>query len=253
MNTRFPKDALILVAGMGTRLMPMTSTMPKCLTEVNGRTILENALDLLEKNEIEQTTLVIGYLGNKIRERIGLNYRRMNIRYVENKRYAETNTSYSLFLGLIGSPTSGSLLLLEGDVFFEQQLLSAFLKDAHPTSTIVQKYHPALDGSFVELKNDVVVDWVHKKVRPEGFVVEDKYKTVNIHKFDNSFVEQLLIPALRERIGTTRENEPLEYVFQEIVKKKAGVARAFDTGDMKWFEIDDQNDLKIAEEIFRIQ
>lgn len=253
MNAGFPKDALILVAGMGTRLRPMTSTLPKCLTEVNGRTILENALELLEKNGIGQTTLVIGYFGDKIRERIGSKYGRMNIRYVENKRYSETNTSYSLFLGLSGNPMNGSLLLLEGDVFFEQQLLLAFLQDVHPTSTIVQKYHPALDGSFVELKGDVVVDWIHKKVRPEGFVIDDKYKTVNIHKFDNSFIEQLLMPALRARVGTTRENEPLEYVLQEIVRKKEGIARAFDSRDMKWFEIDDQNDLKIAEEIFRIQ
>ena len=248
-NTYF-LHALILAAGMGTRLKPLTDTMPKCLTEVHGRTILENALHCLEKNGIQETTLVIGYLGNKVQKVIGNDYGRMKIRYVYNEQYALTNTAYSLFLGLKDLPPDTSLLILEGDVYFENRLLSEFLHDKNLTSTVIQKFNPDLDGSFVELEGKAVIDWVHKNVRPQGFTLEDKYKTVNIHKLHASFVKKWLLPVIKEHIKMDGRKKPLEYIFQDIVKNRGGIMQAFETRNLKWFEIDDLKDLQVAERIF---
>lgn len=168
--------AVILVAGMGTRLKPLTNNVPKCLTEVNGKSILVNMLENLAKNNIEESILVIGYLGNKIKERIGDMFGSMKIKYVENDIYDKTNTSYSLYLALKNMDISDSILILEGDVFFEEKLLTEFLSQNFENSAIVQKYNPSLDGSFVAISNNLITDWVHKKVRPQNFVVEDKFK-----------------------------------------------------------------------------
>ena len=118
--------AIILVAGRGTRLKPLTDTIPKCLTEVNGKPILFNALEHLEKNKIEETILVVGYLRDKIEERIGNFFGNMKITYVKNDIYDKTNTSYSLWLALKDLLIDDSLLVLEGDVFFEEELLKRF-------------------------------------------------------------------------------------------------------------------------------
>lgn len=244
--------AVILAAGMGTRLKPLTDDMPKCLTQINGKTILENALEIIEKQGVEETVLVIGYMGNKIREKIGDKFGKMKVRYIENYVYSKTNTSYSLWLAIKDLSVKYSLLILEGDVFFEEQLFRKFIEDCSKTSTIVQKYNPNLDGSFVSLDpKGVVIDWIHKSKRAPDFRIEDKFKTVNIHKFDKVFLENIFKPLLKKHVEEHKGAEPLEYVMQDLVKNKGVKINSFEVGNLKWFEIDDINDLKVAESIFK--
>ncbi len=241
-----------MVAGLGTRLRPLTNDMPKCLTEVHGKAILDNALCVLEKAGVQKTTLVVGYLGHKIIERIGDAYGTMKIQYVENDMYDSTNTSYSLWLALKRMKSDHSLLVLEGDVFFEKKLLIKFMSCGLPAATVVQKYNPQLDGSFVELnQNNVVIDWIHKTARQSLFRIERCFKTVNIHKFDSFFIEKHLIPVLDEHVEKKNSRSAIEFIFQDIVTRREGLIRAFRVRDLKWFEIDDIHDLKIAEEIFK--
>ncbi len=243
--------AVILAAGMGTRLKPLTDTMPKCLTEVNGKPILINMLENLEDSRIDEAIIVVGYLADKIRERVGSEFKRMKVSYVENDIYSKTNTSYSLWLALKNLENYDSILILEGDVFFERKLLAEFLNLNFSTSTVVEKYNPSLDGSFVELKGNEVNDWVHKSRRYANFIIEDKFKTVNIHKFDRNFAENILKPALSRHVSESNGTEPIEYILQDIVKEKGAKITAFETGKLRWFEIDDLNDLRIAEKIFK--
>ena len=60
------KRAVVLAAGLGSRLRPLTNDVPKCLTEVCGKSILESTLDNLEKNHIEETAITVGYLGDVV-------------------------------------------------------------------------------------------------------------------------------------------------------------------------------------------
>ncbi len=243
--------AIILVAGMGTRLKPLTDNTHKCLTEVNGKAILSNALEKLQSIGVSESILVVGYLGDQIKGSMGDSFNGMKLSYVENPIYDRTNTSYSLWVAMKDLEIPDTLLVIEGDVFFEGRILQEFLDDGFSTSTVVQKYNPNLDGSFVELSSGMVVDWIHKKVRAADFTIEDKFKTVNIHKFDRNFVGEILLPTLKEHVDSNEGREPMEYVMQDIVTKKGGKIHAFEVGTHKWFEIDDVNELKIAEEIFK--
>jgi len=241
--------SIILAAGVGSRLKPLTDNSPKCLTEVNGKSILINMLNNLKNSGILQTRIVVGYLGKKIKERIGDNFKGMSIDYVKNKDYNKTNTSYSLLKGLKG--LDEEILILEGDIFFEEKLLREFLRTPYLNSTAVQKYNPHLDGSFVEIKNNLVVDWIHKTARDSNFQIQDKYKTVNIHKFSADFVRTILKPGLEKHVNLSEGTEPLEYVMQDIVLKKIGIIHPFEVGSLKWFEIDNIEDLKLSEKIFK--
>lgn len=243
--------AIILVAGMGSRLKPLTDKQPKCLTEVNGKAILKNALEILAQNRVAETTLVVGYLDDAVREAIGASYKDMPISYVENADYAKTNTAYSLLLGMNYLNGFDQLFILEGDVFFEERLFAELMKDSNPNLTALEKYNPSLDGTFAEVDSEWnVVDWVHKKNRTPDYVVETKHKTVNIHKFSQEFADRKLKPALAEQVERFQGNVPLEDVMRLIVTWDHHLVKGFDTGTYKWFEIDDMNDLKIAEKIF---
>jgi choline kinase len=244
-----PKKAIILIAGQGTRMRPLTYETPKCLIEINKKTILVNALENLEQNNIDEVILVVGYLKDKIKEAIGKKFGKMNIRYVDNDLYNETNNSYSLWLAL--KNFNEDLLLLEGDIYFEEKLLREFLRDKRENLTIVEKYNPNLDGTFVEIREDKsVLKWIHKDDRQEGFTLKDKYKTVNIHKFSAAFIKERIIPILEKHIQETNGKEPIEFIFSELIKNK-GEIYAFEISKEKWVEIDDANDLKRAKEIFK--
>ncbi|HUS49419.1 MAG TPA: hypothetical protein VMZ91_04605, partial [Candidatus Paceibacterota bacterium] len=195
--------------------------------------------------------IVVGYLAEQIKQKIGDKFGNMKIKYVENNLYDKTNTSYSLWLALKDLEIEDKLLILEGDVFFEKDLITQFISNESSNSTVVQNYNPNFNGSFVELKENKVIDWIHKTKRYLGFILEDKFKTVNIHKFNKIFIENYLKPVIKKHVEESQGIEPIEYVMQDIVKNKKGEIHAFEVGNLKWFEIDDLNDLKIAEQIFK--
>ncbi len=241
-----PKKAIILLAGMGTRLKPVTDDIPKCLVKINGKSILENTLSRLNEFGINEVTLVVGYLANKIQEKIGDSFKRIKIKYIKSNIYDKTNNSYSLWIGI--KNLDEDLLILEGDIFFESKLLKSFIDDKHKNKTLVEKWNSKLDGSFVEVDNGIVKAWIHKKDRPEEFKIENKYKTVNIHSFSKEFINTWLKPELKTHIEETGGTEPIETIFKNIVTKGCTISAPETKG--KWFEIDDVNDLKMAEEIF---
>ncbi len=246
------KKAIILVAGMGTRLKPLTLTTHKCLTKVNGIAILHNSLQRLKTIGVMEVVLVVGYLGEEIKRDIGTEYNGMKILYVENEQFTNTNTSYSLVKGLDALKEYDELFILEGDVFFEESLLTKIDGDEHNNTTLVETYDPRLDGTFVEIGEDgFIKDWTHKSMREEGYTLEDKYKTINIHKFSKGFVDYTLYPAAKKVCDDTYGKAPLENIMRDIVRDDGSIIYGLLSNGSKWFEIDDENDLNIAEEIFK--
>lgn len=244
------KEAIILVAGMGTRLKPLTENNHKCLTEVHGVPILINTLEILSQNNFSKVILVVGYLQELIRRRIGDSYRNMKIEYAVNEKYEQTNTSYSLKLGLDKYSGQSELFIFEGDVFFEEALLENFINMEEQNATVLEKYNTLLDGTFVTLDSSAIVAaWTHKSKRPKDYTLEDKYKTVNIHKFDNLFVKQILYPYVEKVVENTDGKEPLETVMDNIVRDGGKIA-GFILSGQRWFEIDDLVDLQHAEKVF---
>lgn len=245
------KKAVILAAGMGTRLKPLTDQTHKCLTEVCGVPIIKNALKVLADYGIEETVIVTGYLKEQVKKSVGEQLDAMRIVYAENNHYQATNTTASLYEGLKRAGTADEWFVLEGDVFFEKAIFFELGESKEPDATVVEDYHPMLDGTFVDMDgNGFITGWIHKSKRKQDFQLEDKYKTVNIHKFSNIFVQSLLLPFLSESLMRYKGSEPLEYVMMRIVRRYPDKIKGLKTGQKKWAEIDDCNDLKYAEKIF---
>lgn len=246
------REAVILAAGMGTRLKPMTETNHKCLTAVCGVPILVNMLQILEQEKVSRVILVVGYLKDLIKKQIGSFFGKMNIVYVENNKYADTNTSYSLKLGIEQADSADELLVIEGDVFFEKPLMDDIVNTPAENATALEKYYPDLDGTFVELDTDgYVTAWVHKSSRPDAYQLTDKYKTVNIHKFSGRFATQVLEQYLTESIEVFEGGEPIENVMHKIVSGDPKAVRGVVINGRRWVEIDDLHDLDRAENMFR--
>ena len=240
-----PVDAILLAAGMGTRLASRTRSLPKPLVPVNGVPIAKNAVARLAAAGVSRTTVVLGHCGDQIKTALGDVVGGMRIRYHVNEQYESTGTARSLWLGL--QEVDADVLVLEGDVFFERNVLEHFLGEPYTDATLVERWHEALDGSVVELgRDDFVARWVHKSQRAPGFSLDGTYKTVNLHRFGGRFVRELLRPALSD-VASARD-EPLEMAFARIVAQRARIRAVPVQG--RWVEIDDEHDLRHAEALF---
>ena len=142
--------AIILAAGMGTRLRPITMSVPKCLVQVNSKPILEHQFDALLQAGIRDVVLVVGHLGKLLSDKYGTGYGGMNIHYVENRIYDRTNNIYSLWLAR--QHLNSQLLLLEGDLVFEPEMLQRLIQTPEPNVAIVEEFQPHMDGTVILTK-----------------------------------------------------------------------------------------------------
>jgi choline kinase len=233
--------ALLLAAGTGSRLRPLTLDAPKCLTEVSGEPILARLLDNLRIQGIKRLVVVTGYLDHCVREYLEENAADMQLEYVFNPVYQTTNNIYSLWLAkkAIEEP----FVLIESDLVFEASMLEPMLI---PDRIAVSNILPWMNGTMVELNADKAVKAFHVSHDVDD---ERRYKTVNICSL-SSQSWQRVIARLDRYIEEGRVNEYYETVFAEMV---ADASLEFDAvlfNENKWYEIDAMEDLHQAELMF---
>jgi histidinol-phosphate/aromatic aminotransferase/cobyric acid decarboxylase-like protein/choline kinase len=242
-------QAIILAAGMGNRLGVYTQNNTKCMLDINGKKLIERALDAIDESGIQKCIMVVGYKKENLMNFLGSRYKNIEIVYVANDIYYKTNNIYSLYLAknfLMQDDT----LLLESDLIFENKLIADILNYPSPTVAAVAKYESWMDGTVVQLaENNVIANFIPKKF----FSYDNKdtyYKTVNIYKFSSDFSRNTYVPFLEAYSKAMGTNEYYEQVLRVIATLDKNELRAFVLDNQKWYEIDDVQDKTIAETIF---
>ena len=242
-------QAIILAAGMGKRLKELTRENTKCMVKVNGVALIDRMLRQIEKRHLSRIVIVVGYEGQKLMAHISTLDIQTPIVYIQNPIYDKTNNIYSLALAkdwLCQEDT----LLFESDLIFDDAVLDALVDDPCETLVLVDKYESWMDGTCVKLSEE---DFIEAFVPGKSFRFsesEDYYKTVNIYKFSRYFSENYYVPFLDAYRGALGQNEYYEQVLRVIsMLDQPGIKAKRLTGQ-KWYEIDDIQDLDIAESIF---
>lgn len=242
-------QAIILAAGMGKRLKELTQNNTKCMIKVNGISLIDRMLHQLEKYQLSRIIIVVGYEGQKLIDYIHTLHIQTPIDFVNNPIFDKTNNIYSLALAkdwLIKEDT----LLFESDLIFEDSVLEALIYDPRDTLALVDKYESWMDGTCVKLSDD---DSIESFVPGKKFrfnEIKDYYKTVNIYKFSKRFSELFYVPFLNAYQTALGENEYYEQVLRVITMLDEPVIKAKRLDGQRWYEIDDIQDLDIAESIF---
>lgn len=242
-------QAIILAAGMGKRLKDLTSNATKCMVEVNGVTMIERMLSQLDALGLNRIVMVVGFESQKLIEYVRSLPVHTKIEFVNNDIYYKTNNIYSLYLAreyLVADDT----LLLESDLIFEDSVLRRLLDNPYPSLALVAKFESWMDGTVVVLdEEDNIKNFLGKK----DFVFEDiagYYKTVNIYKFSRSFSQSHYVPFLEAYSKALGNNEYYEQVLKVITLLDKPEIKAERLCGELWYEIDDVQDLNIAESIF---
>lgn len=246
------RKAIILAAGMGNRLSPLTDKLPKCLVLVNGVPILVNALTHLADSGINEVVIVVGHLSEKIRQRIGNYFRGMKITYVESDRYATTNNIYSLWLAR--EHLTEDVLLLEADVYFERELLDRLLNARGENQAAVVRHQSGMSGSVVRIDDDAsITNIIESKNQGPDFEYENTFKTINIYRLSGNFSRNCFLPRLNSAIELGDVNNYYESVLSELCAQDGPAVTAVHCDDVRWIEIDCPEDLAAANYLFASQ
>lgn len=242
-------QAIILAAGMGKRLKELTKDNTKCMVKVNGVTLIDRLLHQLDAHKLTKIIIVVGYKGEKLVDYVSGLGIKTPISFINNPIYDKTNNIYSLALAK-DSLCQDDTLLFESDIIFEDAVLDMLIDDDRESLVLVDKYDSWMDGSCVKLGEDDTIEAFIPGAKLEFSETVQYYKTVNIYKFSKQFSNKYYVPFLEAYQTALGQNEYYEQVLRIMTLLDDAPIRAKRLEGQKWYEIDDIQDLDIAESIF---
>ena len=237
--------AIILAAGQGSRLKPKTDNLPKCLVRVKNVPILNYQLEALNQLGLTECVIVVGFMGDLIRQETGDRFGNLHISYVDNKYFMETNNIYSLWCAK--EYLADDIILIEGDVLFDKNILSALVDNIPSNTAVIDDFRSDMDGTVIIKKSDLVNSMVLKSQQGKDFDYSNAFKTVNIYSFDGSTMQQYLIPALDTWVDKGFTNEFYEATIADLVAQNTIKLATQHVTKNRWIEIDTVDDLEKAE------
>jgi choline kinase len=236
---------LVLAAGAGSRLHPLTADLPKTLLEVeDGRTVLDVILANLRAAGLDEVAIVTGVAAERIRERAPALERRHGVRLqlIHNDRALDWNNAYSLWLAR--TALAEGVLLVNGDTVHPPAVEEALLAARGPAALIAVDREKPLGEEHMKvlLDDDGAMRRINKAIDPAAAAGE--YIGV-------SLLEAAVAEPLADALEATWRRDPSLYYedgFQELADR-GGTIRSVPIGAVDWIEIDDHDDLARAREI----
>jgi len=230
---------VILAAGAGSRLKPLTDHVPKCLLKVGVKCILEMTIENLLATNNSEIIIVTGYLENKIREFIRERFRHLQITYIYNELYASTNNIYSLWLAK-DEVLGNDMMMLDSDIVFDERIISK-LQNSGYKNCLALKRHEVHDEE-IKVKTDAhgCVIEIGKEVN----VSQAEGESIGIEMFGKEALTELYFILDRKVVTEKEVNQFYEAAFQELSDNNLFIV---DTTEYFCMEIDTEEDLKIAE------
>ena len=242
-------QAIILAAGMGKRLGELTKNNTKCMVEVDGVRLIERALRILERKNLNRIILVVGYQHENLMAFVNSLGIQTKIEFIINEVYDKTNNIFSLSLAK-EQMTEDDTLLLESDLIFEERLIDMLLEDKRDSLALVDKFESWMDGTCIVVdQDDNITDFIPGKLL-QYHEKEQYYKTVNIYKFGADFSKNVYVPFLEAYAKVMGNNEYYEAVIKLILLLDKNTMKAKRLQGELWYEIDDIQDLDIAQTLF---
>jgi histidinol-phosphate/aromatic aminotransferase/cobyric acid decarboxylase-like protein/choline kinase len=221
------------------------------MVPVNGVTLAERMLRQLDRLGLERIVIVVGYKGKELQLYVTSLALHTPVVFIENKVYDKTNNIYSLYLAS-KELAEDDTLLLESDLIFDDGILEYLLHAPDPNLALVSKYEEWMDGTMLTLADKGTITGFIGK---DAFYFPDAnryYKTVNVYKFSAAFSKRFYLPFLEAYSKSIGNNEYYEQVLKVISSINHTELKALILPkSYKWYEIDDIQDLDIAETLFQ--
>ncbi len=232
--------ALVLAAGTGSRLSPLTNDAPKCLTRVNEIEILGRLIETLHLYNFKRLVIVIGPFEQQIRDYLESVSKNIIIEYIVSPLYKTTNNIYSLWLAR--EKMKESFVLIESDLIFKSSLLEEMLL---PNKIAVSHRLPWMNGTTISI--DKRLPRLVTTFNLGNHSTNDtNFKTVNIYSFSPESWRQVS-KRLDSWISMGKVNDYYEAVFAEMITDASLNFECVYFDNDFWYEIDTIEDLHECE------
>jgi histidinol-phosphate/aromatic aminotransferase/cobyric acid decarboxylase-like protein/choline kinase len=239
--------AVILAAGFGNRMKPLTFTTHKTLLSVGDQTVLERIVGNLVSNNVKEIVIVTGYKANDIRNHVQIKFPELKVEYVHNSNYETTNNIYSLWLAFQQIKIDQDILLIESDLIYDPSVIARILHSPYPNVALVDHFKRGMDGTVVSLNGGVITNVIPPHLQEQNFNFSDKFKTLNIYKFSADFCNKRFRHLLDYYVKIFDKQSYYELVLGMLIYAQQETIHAEVLGGELWAEIDDPNDFNIAE------
>lgn len=242
-----PQHAIILLAGIGSRLKPITDTMHKALIPIQGRTILERQLEQLNCSGITSFHLVLGYRADDIQNFVKKKFPDLHVTFYPNENFAKTNTAYSL--NLVLKTFAEPFLLLDGDVLLSESLTRALCRDTTENLLLCETDPAKLDAEAVKVRAGAsgTITEIGKQVA----LKEAHGESLGVGLYQKDWA--LALRAYLEHALQHEKNWNWYYedAMQRMLAHDTAPSplKILSTGNAVWVEVDDHADLARARSI----
>ena len=233
--------AVILAAGMGTRLRPLSNNIPKAFVEIDNVPLIIRSLENIKSFGIKDVIIVVGYKGDYFKKKIGIKYKKIKIKYVLNEDFSKTGSMYSL------SKTEGlvddDIFLFESDLLYEKKAIQCLLDSKESNEILVATLSGSGDEVYIVVnENNELINLGKKIINIKDAIGE----LVGISKLSQAFLTELYKLA-----KVDYDNNNLNYHYEEVIFKlsKAYPIKCKLIQDLSWIEIDNLEDLNRAKNI----
>ncbi len=236
---------VILAAGMGTRLRPLTDEISKPLLEINGETLLERMIKNFLKENTKKFIVITGYFSEKTDELCASLEKKydIQIKTIKNEKYDVTNTSVSTYLAssfIEENKLKDDFILINGDNVLDPKIIHN-IHESTNSSLIIDNVKSLNEESFkLIIENNVIVG-----IGKELPIEKSSGEFIGVSKIVNKDLKQFN-KLLKELIEDNPQNY-YDYVY-EFLSKKTKLDYVYTDG-LQWTEIDDHNDYKFAKEL----
>jgi histidinol-phosphate/aromatic aminotransferase/cobyric acid decarboxylase-like protein/choline kinase len=246
--------AIILAAGLGRRMMPLTEHVHKTLLTIGDQPIIDRLIRGLRENGIVRVTIVTGYRAEELESYVLAHFPELEFSFVRNELYESTNNIHSLALAFEQLDFAEDIVLLESDLIYEPAVLRRLIDSKHDNVALVDRYRIGLDGTVVAIsESNVITHVIPASLQGPSFDFSDKYKTLNIYKFSAEFCRMTFSRLLSYYSRIIDNNCYYELILGILIYMQQAQIHAETLSGEIWAEVDDPNDLRNAEFVFAPQ
>ena len=239
--------AVILAAGYGGRMSPLTKEIHKTLLKVNGDRIMDLIIKSLIDNNIKDIVIVTGYKEEQLKNHLINNFNNIVFQFIHNEKYATTNNIFSLALAFEQIKFDKDIIMIESDLIYSSDVIEKAINSKFKNLALVSPYKIGMDGTVVEVLDNKIIGLYPPHLQGENFNLFDKFKTLNIYKFSKEFCENEFKKLLVYYAKSIDDNCYYELILGILIYMQRQEIFCEIVDNEKWVEVDDPNDLIGAE------
>ena len=239
--------AVILAAGYGGRMSPLTKEIHKTLLKVNGERIMDLIIKSLIDNSIKDIVIVTGYKKEQLKNHLINNFNDIPFQFIHNEKYATTNNIFSLALAFEQIKFDKDIIMIESDLIYSSDVIEKAINSKFKNLALISPYKIGMDGTVVEVLDDKIIGLYPPHLQGENFNLFDKFKTLNIYKFSKEFCKNEFKKLLVYYAKSIDDNCYYELILGILIYMQRQEIFCEIVPNEKWVEVDDPNDLIGAE------